>query len=83
MVVLEIIYPLQSPVKLRFLCHLKSLPNGLHATITSVGTANLPLNLQVNNAMCVPFLHVNLLPVSQLTSDLNCSTIFYLVYCKT
>ncbi|KAG5555708.1 hypothetical protein RHGRI_006375 [Rhododendron griersonianum] len=58
-----------------------SLPNGSHAKITGVGSTHLLHDLHVKDVLCVPSFHMNLLSVSQLTSDLNCSIQFFPTFC--
>lgn len=58
-----------------------SLPNGSHAQITGVGSTHLLHNLHVKDVLCVHSFHMNLLFVSQLTSDLHCSIQFSPTFC--
>lgn len=58
-----------------------SLPNGSHAKITGVGSTHILPNLHVKDVLCVPSFNMNLLSVSQLTSNLNCSIQFFPTFC--
>lgn len=58
-----------------------TMPSGEQAPITSIG--NLPLNSTVTlkNVLGVPTFKVDLMSVSRITKDLNCSVIFFPYWC--
>ena len=54
-----------------------AMPSGEQASITSIG--NLPLNsaITLQNVLGVPSFKVDLMSVSRVTKDLNCSVTFF------
>jgi hypothetical protein len=58
-----------------------TMPSGEQAPITSIG--NLPLNSTVTlkNVLGVPTFKVDLMSVSRITKDLNCSVTFFPYWC--
>ena len=58
-----------------------TLPNGAYSKITEIGSTQLSNHLHVNNVLCAPSFHVNLLSVSQLTAAMNCSIHFFPTFC--
>ena len=64
--------------------HLSSqiaLPNGAYSKITGIDSTELSDHLHIKDILYAPFFHVNLLPVSKLTADLNCSIHFFPTFC--
>nr|KYP39692.1 Retrovirus-related Pol polyprotein from transposon TNT 1-94 [Cajanus cajan] len=55
--------------------------NGGSASITGQGTITLSKTLTLHSVLVVPSLDFNLLSVSRLTSQLNCSVIFWPTFC--
>lgn len=68
--------PIQTPLSSQV-----TLPNGAYSKITGIGLTQLSNHLHVNNVLCAPSFHVNLLSVSQLTAAMNCSIHFFLTFC--
>lgn len=59
-----------------------SIPNGTCVKITSVESSPTTPKLHQRNILCVRPFHVNLISVSQLTKDLNCSIQFFPNHCS-
>lgn len=57
------------------------LPNGHTAPVTHIGTVHINKTLTLNNVLCVPSFHFNLISVKQLTNSLSCCFIFLSPFC--
>lgn len=57
------------------------LPNGNTSSSAHLSSITLHSNIKLHNVLCVPTFHYNLLPVSKLTHDNNCSIIFTSTSC--
>jgi hypothetical protein len=57
------------------------LPNGEFALVTHIGTVKLSNSLTLTNVLCVPSFSFNLIPVSKITSSLNCCLFFLSKFC--
>lgn len=58
-----------------------TLPNGLKLPIRHTGTIQLSDSLILYNVLHVPSFHFNLISVSTLLHDNQCSAHFYIIYC--
>ena len=54
-----------------------SLPNGMYTMAHERGSANLDTKLKLNNVLFVPKLNCNLVSVSKLCKQLNCTVTFF------
>ena len=52
-------------------------PNGQSATISFIGSVELPNGLYLNNVLYVPSFKLNLLSIPQLTKEMSCRVIFH------
>lgn len=57
------------------------LPTGDVTPISYIGSVKLSNDLCLDNVLCVPNFHFNLLSISKLTSSLNCAAIFFPSFC--
>ncbi|KAL5818430.1 hypothetical protein ACOSQ4_022272 [Xanthoceras sorbifolium] len=57
------------------------LPNREFSHISHIGRATLSDKITLNNVLCVPDFHFNLLSVSKITKSLNCAVIFFHGFC--
>lgn len=57
------------------------IPNGESIPVKNIGSAHLPNGLEVKRVLNVLDFKCNLLSVSHLTRELNCSLIFYPEFC--
>lgn len=53
------------------------VPNGEKASVTGIGSVELPNGISVDHVLHVPDFQCNLLSVSRLTKELNCALIFF------
>lgn len=58
-----------------------NLPTGSSAPITSIGVIPFNSNITLDNVLCVPSFHLNLMYVSKLTNALNCCAILFPNFC--
>jgi len=54
---------------------LVNLPTGSTAPITATGNVNFNKDITLQNVLCVPSFHLNLMSASRLTNALNCCVI--------
>ncbi|XP_019177871.1 PREDICTED: uncharacterized protein LOC109173068 [Ipomoea nil] len=57
------------------------LPNGHHAEVSHIGTVHLSADLILQNVLCVPLFHYNLISLGQLLKGSNYSTVFHTDQC--
>lgn len=57
------------------------IPNGETVPVKSIGNANLPNGLKLNQVLNIPDFKCNLLSVSKLTRNLNCALTFFPDFC--
>lgn len=57
------------------------IPNGLHVPVEGKWTCNLPNGLKIENILHVPKFTCNLLSVSRLAQDLQCTVTFFPTFC--
>lgn len=57
------------------------IPNGDIIPMKEIGTSMLPNGLRINRVLHIPEFKCNLLSVSRMTKDLNCSVTFYPNFC--
>lgn len=55
--------------------------NGVVSLITGAGSVYLSPSLQLSNTLLVPSLSHKLLPISQVTTELNCAVLIYPTFC--
>lgn len=58
-----------------------NLPTGSSASITSTGTVPFNSKITLDNVLCVPSFHLNLISVSKVTNNLNCCAIMFPTFC--
>lgn len=63
-------------------CSIVTLPNNSIVHATHVGSVQISPDLILQNVLCVPLFHFNLLSISSLTQQLSCSVFFLSDFCK-
>lgn len=73
----------QSKLQERFLADQQpvKIPNGTSVPVKGLGSVDLPNGLKINNVLYVPDFHCNILSVSRLKKENNCSITFVASSC--
>lgn len=57
------------------------IPNGDYVSVENIGDSYLPNGLKIEHVLNIPSFKCNLLSVSRLTKEMNCTLIFFPGFC--